>query len=70
MLCYIYKRDIDIALETLPTAYPHSQNEGSEDNIYNYIVKNVTQPLEIITELSNIRRFNTFHRIELLQHQH
>ena len=28
------------------------QNEGSEDNIYNYIIKNVTQPLEIIIENS------------------
>ena len=43
-------RDIEIALENLPAGYPNLQNEGSEDNIYNYIVKNVTQPLEIIIE--------------------
>ena len=37
-------------MENLPTEYPNLQNEGSENNIYNYIVKNKTQPLEIIIE--------------------
>ena len=45
-------RDIKIAMENLPTGYPNLQNEGSEDNIYNYIIKNMTQPLEIIIENS------------------
>ena len=45
-------RDIKIVMENLPTGYPNLQNEGSEDNIYNYIIKNVTQPLEIIIENS------------------
>ena len=45
-------RDIKIAMENLPTGYPNLQIEGSEDNIYNYIIKNVTQPLEIIIENS------------------
>ena len=35
-------------METLPTGYLNLQNEGSENNIYNYIAKNVIQPLEII----------------------
>ena len=37
-------------MENLPTGYPNLQNEGSKNNIYNYIVKNKTQPLEIIIE--------------------
>ena len=37
-------------MENLPAEYPNLQNQGSEGNIYNYIVKNVTQPLEIIIE--------------------
>ena len=37
-------------MENLPAEYPNLQNQGSEGNIYNYIVKNVTQPLEIIFE--------------------
>ena len=47
-------RNIKIALENLPTGYPNLQNEGSEDNIYNYIVKNVAQPLEIIIENTEV----------------
>ena len=47
-------RDIKIALENLPTGYPNLQNEGSEDNIYYYIVKNVAQPLEIIIENTEV----------------
>ena len=43
MLWKIYQEEIQIF-----------QNEGSEDNIYSYIVKNVTQPLEIITKYSMI----------------
>ena len=43
MLWKIYQEEIQIF-----------QNEGSEDNIYSYIVKNVTQPLEIITKHSMI----------------
>ena len=37
-------------MENLPAEYPNLQNQGSEGNIYNYTVKNVTQPLEIIIE--------------------
>ena len=37
-------------MENLPAEYPNLQNQGSEGNIYNYIVKNVTEPLEIIIE--------------------
>ena len=37
-------------MENLLAGYPYLQNEGLEGNIYNYIVKNVTQPLEIIIE--------------------
>ena len=43
-------RDIEIALENISAGHPNLQNESSEDNVYNYIVKNVTRPLEIIIE--------------------
>ena len=45
-------------MENLPTGYPNLQNEGSEDNIYNYIIKNVTQPLEIIIENSVVEELS------------
>ena len=37
-------------MENVSAGYPNLQNEGSEANVYNYIVKSVTQPLEIIIE--------------------
>ena len=44
-------------MENLPTGYPNLQNERSENDIYNYIVKNVKQPLEIIIENSVVEDF-------------
>ena len=54
---YLY-RDIEITLENSPPGYPNLQNEGSEDNIYNYIVKNVIQPLEIFIENSVVENLS------------
>ena len=45
-------------MENLLTGYPNLQNKGSEDKIYIYIVKNMTQPLEIIIENSAIKELS------------